>query len=116
MHKASLAVFVFLPLAGCQTGAEYQAKVDADRAGRLQTWIGHTMAEFMRGTGMTPSSNYDTGAGRTFVVDGPAYTLAMAPGVARTFGCRIQLETVATSNASGADNWRIVIASSTGPC
>jgi hypothetical protein len=121
MRNAYPSVFVFLLLAGCQTGAEYQAKVDADRAARLQTWIGRTMADFMRDTGMTPSTTYDTSAGRVFLVDGPAVTLALAPaygspGVARSFACRIQLETVATGQTSGADVWRIVAVSSTGPC
>jgi hypothetical protein len=109
-------LFAAILLTGCQTGAEYQAKVDADRAARLQAWTGHTMAEFMRDTGMTPSTNYDTSVGRVFVVDGPAYAMALAPGVVRSFACRIQLETVSLSNASGADNWRITNASSTGPC
>src|SRR4051812_28866975 len=93
-----LAIASTLFLASCQTGAEYQANLDADRAARLRAWTGRTMAEFMRDTGMTPSNSYDTSAGRTFIVDGPAYTLAMAPGIVRTFGCRIQLETASVGN------------------
>jgi hypothetical protein len=116
-----LALAAALFLASCQTGAEYQAKVDADRAARLQAWTGHTMADFSRGTGMVPSSMYDIRTGRVFVVDGPGVTLALAPngftpGVARNFACRIQLETVSINRAGGADDWRITDVSSTGPC
>jgi hypothetical protein len=121
MRKAPLAVFVFLLLAGCQTGAEYRAEVDNDRAARFQTWVGRSMADFMSGTGMTPSSMYDIITGRVFVVDGPGVTLALAPngfthGVVRTFACHIQLETASTNRIGGADNWRITGASSSGPC
>jgi hypothetical protein len=121
VRNPPVSLFAVILLTGCQTGAEYQAKVDSDRAARLQTHVGRTMADFSRDTGMVPSSMYDISTGRVFVVDGPAVTLALAPngftpGVARTFACRIQLETVSTNRTGGADDWRITGVSSTGPC
>ncbi|WP_156041772.1 lipoprotein [Bradyrhizobium sp. URHD0069] len=121
MRKPLAAAVAFLLLAGCQTGAEYQAKVESERAARLQTHVGRSMADFSRDTGMVPSSMYDVSTGRVFVVDGPAVTLALAPngftpGVARTFACRIQLETVSMNRTGDAHDWRITGVNSTGPC
>jgi len=56
MKRMIAAGAVALCLAGCQTGAEYQADVDASLNARLRAYAGTTMAEFIGRTGMLPIS------------------------------------------------------------
>jgi len=105
MRAAILLAVLLLP--GCVTD---------DRSARLKPHIGRTVADFSRDTGLTPNSSYDTAQGRTFVVDGPALAVAVAPGVVSSGGCRMQLEAVATGPRSTADDWRITAINATGPC
>lgn len=102
-----LAVVTALFLAGCVTD---------DRQARLKPHIGRTMADFSRDTGMTPSDSYNTASGRVFVVNGPAMTVAVAPGVAVAGGCKMLIETTAIGTQSTADNWRIASIDAHGPC
>ena len=102
-----LAVALSLFLLGCVTD---------DRQARLKPYIGRNMSEFMRGTGLTPSDSYNTASGRVFVVSGPALAVAVAPGVVAAGGCRMQVETIATSPRGTADDWQIVSIDAHGPC
>jgi hypothetical protein len=83
---------------------------------RLQSHIGHTMAEFSRDTSLLPSDMYNTADGRVFVVNGPAIGIAVAPGVVVSGGCRLLIETIATTAKSTADAWQITAITANGPC
>lgn len=107
-----MRAFLALPVAailltGCVTD---------DRQARLKPYIGGTMADFSRGTGLVPSASYDTAAGRTFVVNGPVVAVAVAPGAAVAGGCRMLVEATATAPRPTADDWRVVAIDATGPC
>lgn len=106
MTKLALLLAAFT-LTGCITD---------DRVARLKPYIGGSMAEFSSTTGLTPSNSYDTAAGRTFIVNGPAIAVAVTPGVSVLGGCKMQIETTATSTRGTADDWRIVSIDAQGPC
>ncbi|MCK1670403.1 hypothetical protein [Bradyrhizobium sp. 150] len=74
------------------------------------------MADFSRDTGLVPTDMYDTAAGRVFVVNGPAIGVAVAPGVLVSGGCRLLIETIATTSRSTADAWQITAITANGPC
>lgn len=95
-------------LCGCQT--------TDSRVARLQPHIGRTMADFSRDTGLVPSDMYNTAEGRVFVVNGPAIGVAVSPGVVVSGGCRMLIETIATTTRSTADAWRITSITANGPC
>lgn len=98
-----------LALVGC-------AGAPDDRYARLKPYIGQSMTAFMRSTGLTPSDSYDTTTGKTFIVNGPAMAVAVSPGLTVAGGCKMQIDTVATSTRSTADDWRIVTIDAQGPC
>lgn len=100
-------ILLALVLSGCVTD---------DRYARLKPYIGRTVADFSRDTGLVPSDSYDTAQGRTFIVNGPVIAVAVSPGVAVAGGCKMQLETVATGTRRTADDWRIVSIDARGPC
>lgn len=107
--RALRIVPILLPLlGGCQT--------TDDRSTRLQTHVGRTMAEFSRDTGLVPSDMYNTADGRVFVVNGPAFGVAVAPAVVVSGGCRLLIETAAVSAHSTADAWQITAITANGPC
>jgi hypothetical protein len=102
------ALLIALSLAGCA--------VADDRYARLKPYIGRTMADFSRDTGLLPSDKFDTAKGRVFVVNGPVMVVAVSPGIAVAGGCKMQVETVADNPSGLADSWRIVRIDATGPC
>lgn len=79
------------------------------------------MADFMRRTSLTPSDAYATGSGRSFLVFGPSTALVLpgsygAPTVARSFQCRMLVETEALDAKGTADTWRVTRITRSGPC
>lgn len=103
-----LALFLIAAaLSGCATD---------DRYARLKPYIGRSVAEFSRDTGLVPTNSYDTAQGRTFIVNGPVLAVAVSPGVVAAGGCKMQIETVSTSPRGTADDWRIVAIDARGPC
>jgi hypothetical protein len=102
-----LVIVSALFLASCQTD---------DRFERLHPYIGTSMADFSRSTGMVPSDTYDTAGGRTFVVNGAPIAVAVSPGVTVAGGCRMLVDTILVSKTHTADDWRIVAINATGPC
>lgn len=103
-----VALLIPLLFVGCVT--------TDDRYARLKPYIGQSMADFSRATGLTPSDMYNTADGRTFVVNGPTTTVTVSPGVAVNGGCKMLIETTATNKSGSADDWRIVAINATGPC
>lgn len=87
-----------------------------DRYARLKPFIGRTMADFMRTTGLTPHDSYEIAGGRVFVVHGPAFGVVVAPGVVASGGCRMQIEARAVGTRSAADAWQITAIDAHGPC
>jgi hypothetical protein len=106
MPKFAL-LLIALALSGCVTD---------DRYARLKPYIGRSVAEFSRDTGLVPSASYDTAQGRVFTVNGPVLAVAVSPGVVAAGGCRMQIETTATNPRGTADDWRIVSIDARGPC
>ena len=73
-------------LAGCQTGAEYQADVNASLNARLEAYNGATMAEFQARTGMLPVDAYPVSEGQVFVFrTDPVYMTLPATHVTPAF-------------------------------
>jgi len=112
---------VALALAGCQTGDEYQAGIDASLNARLEANNGKSMAEFMGRTGMLPLSTYDVSEGRVFVFrTDPVYMTLPAthvtPAITRSAQCQLLVRAVPVGSGQGADNWKIVGTERTGPC
>lgn len=108
-------------LAGCQTGAEYQAQVDASLDARLNGYVGMTMADFMAATSLLPSSAYPVDGGKVFVIEGqPVYmtlpATTVTPAITRASSCQLQVQTLQMDTRGAADSWKIVRFSRNGPC
>lgn len=88
---------------------------------RFKSFLGETMAEFSRSTGLTPYDAYNTKVGRTFVVSGPVTTIDLppaygVPGVVAQNQCQILLDTKHIGAGVSADDWEIETATYCGPC
>jgi len=110
-----------LCLFGCQSGAEYQADMNASLNARLEAYNGKSMAEFMGRTGMLPLSTYDVSEGRVFVFrTDPVYMSLPAthvtPAVTRSAQCQLLIRAVPVGTGQGADSWKIMGTERTGPC
>lgn len=101
-----LPILLAIALSGCVTD---------DRQARLKPYMGRTMADFSRSTGLVPSDSYAIAGGKAFVVNGPALAVAV-PGAIATGGCRMLIDTIAVSPRGTADDWRITEINATGPC
>lgn len=122
-RKLMMTLCGALCLAGCQTGEQYQAQVNASLDQRLTAYNGATMAEFMSRTGMLPTDAYPVGDSKVFVFAGPTTFLTLpatnvTPAVTRSTACRLMIRAVhiGGQNGGGADNWKIVGTQRTGPC
>lgn len=106
-----IPILIALALHGCDAD---------DRPARLKPYIGRSVAEFSRDTGLVPSTSYDTAQGRVFVVNGPVIAVPVpsstSPSIVTAGGCRMQIETTATNPRGTADDWRIVSIDAHGPC
>lgn len=118
-----------LALCGCQSGAQYEAQLQASRERRAQQYVGYTMAQFMSWTGLVPSDAIATAEGKTFVIIGPTvtvglpayidrYGIAVAPAVASSTTCRIMVSTRPRRKVPNAtaDDWEITGIARHGPC
>jgi hypothetical protein len=121
MRRMFVTSVVALSLAGCQTGVEYQAGIDASLNARLEAYNGRSVAEFMGRTGLLPISTYDVSEGRIFVFrTDPVYLTLPAtnvtPAVTRSGQCQLLIRAVPTERGQGADQWKIMGTQRTGPC
>lgn len=124
-----VGLMLALTLAGCQTGAEYNAQQRESSERRAQQYVGATMAQFMSWTGLTPTDAIDTAEGKMFIINGPTvtvgtpayvgpYGLSAVPAVTSSTTCRIIVNArprrLATQLAP--EDWEITSISRSGPC
>ncbi|MBY5831887.1 hypothetical protein HFN47_22430 [Rhizobium leguminosarum] len=116
-----LLLLTALALAGCQSGADHQAQIDAMLDGRLSQYNGRPISEFISATGMTPEDAYPVSDGSVFVFrTTPVYMTLPAtnvtPAVTRTAQCLLLVRTTNESKASGADAWIVRGTERSGAC
>lgn len=121
MREFIFAAMAALSLTGCQTGAEYQAGIEASLSARLEAYNGKSMAEFMGNTGMLPVGTYDVSNGRVFVFrSDPIYTTLPAtnvtPAITSSAQCQLLIRAVPVGVGRGADSWKIIGTQRSGPC
>ncbi|ACI57405.1 hypothetical protein Rleg2_4143 [Rhizobium leguminosarum bv. trifolii WSM2304] len=121
MDRRSIFALGLLALAGCQSGAEHQAQIDAMLDGRLAQYNGRPISEFMAATGMTPVDAYPVSEGRVFIFKtAPVYMTLPAtnvtPAVTRAAQCQLLVRTTNESKSSGADAWIVRGTERSGAC
>ncbi|KPH09118.1 hypothetical protein CO657_19765 [Rhizobium acidisoli] len=121
MDRRPIFALALMALAGCQSGADHQAQIDAMLDGRLAQYSGRPISEFMSATGMTPADAYPVSDGRVFVFrTTPVYMTLPAtnvtPAVTRAAQCQLLVRTTNESKASGADAWTVRATQRSGAC
>lgn len=119
--KSAQVLIVLALLSGCQTGAEYDAQIQAALDSRLSAYQGATMAEFTARTGLLPSNMYPVEGGRVFVIVGPPVFLTTpatqwTPAITQSSACQLLVRTVPIGQEPTADNWKIIGTQRSGPC
>lgn len=88
---------------------------------RLRPYIGKSMEDWIRGTGLSPADMYDAAEGqRTFIVPVSASTVNLPIGggmtVSRSAECKYMIDTALNGKPGFPSSWRIVQITTQGPC
>lgn len=106
-----------LTMGGCLTPQQYEAH--QEKWG--ESYLGLSMHEFTRQTGMVPVESRNVAGGRVFAVNGRAATPVSLgylgnPTRQTEKPCRLFLETRQIGPLGSPESWRIVRVWSEGPC